>query len=183
MDLLHALWLQALTGIVAGENQARRLLHDIRRYGTTLEQRTGKRAMIYMQDWYWHAYFGSKSADLTAYLLWAAGDPPPGPKSPPEESAPASVQPGPASKLLVALALGAVYLIWSGTYLALRFVVKELPTMLTVGLRALALDDMEANPVRVHLEMAPRTVDPDDRRIGWRHYQPEVSLEAERAVI
>jgi tRNA A-37 threonylcarbamoyl transferase component Bud32 len=39
----HAQRLQALTGIVAGENQARRLLHDIRRYGTTLEQRTGKR--------------------------------------------------------------------------------------------------------------------------------------------
>jgi hypothetical protein len=39
----HAQRLQALTGIVAGEGQARRLLHDIRRYGTTLEQRTGKR--------------------------------------------------------------------------------------------------------------------------------------------
>lgn len=39
----HAQRLKALTGIVAGENQARRLLHDIRRYGTTLEGRTGKR--------------------------------------------------------------------------------------------------------------------------------------------
>ncbi len=39
----HAQRLQALTGIVAGEGQARRLLHDIRRYGTTVEQRTGKR--------------------------------------------------------------------------------------------------------------------------------------------
>ncbi len=39
----HAQRLKSLTGIVAGENQARRLLHDIRRYGTTLEQRSGKR--------------------------------------------------------------------------------------------------------------------------------------------
>ena len=39
----HAQKLKSLTGIVAGENQARRLLHDIRRYGTTLEQREGKR--------------------------------------------------------------------------------------------------------------------------------------------
>ncbi|MEZ5248800.1 MAG: DUF4032 domain-containing protein [Ilumatobacteraceae bacterium] len=35
----HAHRLKTLTGIVAGERQARRLLHDIRRYGTTLEQR------------------------------------------------------------------------------------------------------------------------------------------------
>lgn len=39
----HAARLKSLTGLVAGENQARRLLHDIRRYGTTLEQRTGKK--------------------------------------------------------------------------------------------------------------------------------------------
>jgi tRNA A-37 threonylcarbamoyl transferase component Bud32 len=39
----HAQRLQSMTGIVAGENQARRLLHDIRRYGTTLEQRSGRR--------------------------------------------------------------------------------------------------------------------------------------------
>ncbi len=39
----HTQRLRSLTGIVAGENQARRLLHDIRRYGTTLEQRLGKR--------------------------------------------------------------------------------------------------------------------------------------------
>jgi tRNA A-37 threonylcarbamoyl transferase component Bud32 len=39
----HTQRLKSLTGIDAGENQARRLLHDIRRYGTTLEQRTGKR--------------------------------------------------------------------------------------------------------------------------------------------
>ncbi len=47
----------------------------------------------------------------------------------------------------------------------------------------IGLHDVEANPVRVHLKVSPRTVDPDDRRIRWRHYQPEVSLEAERAVI
>lgn len=35
--------LQALTGLRTGENQARRLLHDIRRYGTKLEQRGGRR--------------------------------------------------------------------------------------------------------------------------------------------
>ncbi len=40
----HAHRLRSLTGIAAGENQARRLLHDIRRYGTTLEQREGRRA-------------------------------------------------------------------------------------------------------------------------------------------
>ena len=39
----HAQRLKALTGIEAGENQGRRLLHDIRRYGTTLEQRSGRR--------------------------------------------------------------------------------------------------------------------------------------------
>jgi len=39
----HAQRLRQLTGIVAGENQARRLLHDIRRYGSTLEKRNGKR--------------------------------------------------------------------------------------------------------------------------------------------
>jgi len=44
-------------------------------------------------------------------------------------------RPGPATRLLVALSLIAVYLIWSGTYLALRFVVLALPTMLMVGLR------------------------------------------------
>ncbi|BBX84958.1 hypothetical protein MAUB_28310 [Mycolicibacterium aubagnense] len=52
-----------------------------------------------------------------------------------------------------------------------------------VGLRTFALDDVEADPVRVHLEVSPRTVDPDDRRIRWRHYQPEVSLEAVRAML
>lgn len=39
----HASQLRSLTGIEAGENQARRLLHDIRRYGAHLEQRTGRR--------------------------------------------------------------------------------------------------------------------------------------------
>jgi tRNA A-37 threonylcarbamoyl transferase component Bud32 len=39
----HSARLRSLTGIDAGENQARRLLHDIRRYGATLEQRNGKR--------------------------------------------------------------------------------------------------------------------------------------------
>lgn len=39
----HAARLQSMTGLVTGENQARRLLHDIRRYGTTLEQREGRK--------------------------------------------------------------------------------------------------------------------------------------------
>ncbi|MGD9996688.1 MAG: DUF4032 domain-containing protein [Ilumatobacteraceae bacterium] len=39
----HSARLRALTGLQVGENQARRLLHDIRRYGTTLEQREGRR--------------------------------------------------------------------------------------------------------------------------------------------
>ena len=43
--------------------------------------------------------------------------------------------PEPHQKLLVVLSLVAVYLIWSSTYLALRFVVQALPAMLTVGTR------------------------------------------------
>jgi Domain of unknown function (DUF4032)/Lipopolysaccharide kinase (Kdo/WaaP) family len=39
----HAVKLRSMTGIQAGENQARRLLNDIHRYGTTLESRTGKK--------------------------------------------------------------------------------------------------------------------------------------------
>jgi hypothetical protein len=39
----HTHRLHALTGIDAGENQARRLLNDLRRYGAHLEARTGKR--------------------------------------------------------------------------------------------------------------------------------------------
>jgi tRNA A-37 threonylcarbamoyl transferase component Bud32 len=39
----HASRLQMLTGLVTGENQARRLLHDIQRYGAVLEQRKGKK--------------------------------------------------------------------------------------------------------------------------------------------
>jgi tRNA A-37 threonylcarbamoyl transferase component Bud32 len=39
----HAHKLRSLTGIEAGENQARRLLHDIRRYGATLENRSGRK--------------------------------------------------------------------------------------------------------------------------------------------
>ena len=41
---------------------------------------------------------------------------------------------------------------------------------------ALRLHDVEANPVGVHLEMSPRTVDADDRRIGRGHYQPDGSV-------
>ena len=45
-----------------------------------------------------------------------------------------------------------------------------------------SLDDVEANPVGVHLEMAPWTVDARHRRIGWGHYQPDGSaVEAGRA--
>ncbi len=39
----HASRLQALTGLVTGENQARRLLHDIQRYGVVLEQRKSRK--------------------------------------------------------------------------------------------------------------------------------------------
>ncbi len=39
----HTQRLRSMTGLEAGENQARRLVQDIRRYGTTLEKRTGKR--------------------------------------------------------------------------------------------------------------------------------------------
>ena len=43
-----------------------------------------------------------------------------------------------------------------------------------VGL-GLGFHDVEANAVGVHLQMAPRTVDADDRRIGRGHYQPDGS--------
>ncbi len=43
--------------------------------------------------------------------------------------------PEPRQKLLIVLSLVAVYLIWSSTYLALRFVVLSLPVMLSVGVR------------------------------------------------
>lgn len=67
-------------------------------------------------------------------------------QTPPAEPAklPQPQQPGSAAappqsssgqKLLVVLALVSVYLIWSGTYLALRFVVQSLPTMLMVATR------------------------------------------------
>jgi tRNA A-37 threonylcarbamoyl transferase component Bud32 len=39
----HSARLKTMTGLEAGENQGRRLLHDIRRYSTTLEQRQGKK--------------------------------------------------------------------------------------------------------------------------------------------
>jgi len=48
---------------------------------------------------------------------------------------PPAPRPAPGSKLLVGLSLGALYLIWSSTYLALRFVALELPVMLAVGTR------------------------------------------------
>jgi tRNA A-37 threonylcarbamoyl transferase component Bud32 len=39
----HTQRLKSMTGLDAGENQARRLVQDLRRYGATLEKRTGKR--------------------------------------------------------------------------------------------------------------------------------------------
>jgi len=52
----HQQRLRSLTGLQAEENQARRLLNDISRYGAVIEQRTGKRitegmaAMRWMED-------------------------------------------------------------------------------------------------------------------------------------
>ena len=43
-----------------------------------------------------------------------------------------------------------------------------------VGL-GFGLHHVEPNAVGVHLEVAPRTVDADDRRVGWGHYQPDGS--------
>ncbi|MCU1504086.1 MAG: hypothetical protein JWM12_3440 [Ilumatobacteraceae bacterium] len=54
----HRQRLRVLTGIDAGENQARRLLNDLRRYGAHIESRTGKRlreplvAAKWMEDRY-----------------------------------------------------------------------------------------------------------------------------------
>jgi hypothetical protein len=39
----HAQRLQSLTGLEAGENQARRLLNDMRRHGARMEKRAGRR--------------------------------------------------------------------------------------------------------------------------------------------
>ena len=51
---------------------------------------------------------------------------------------PASVGPGPASPLAIALALAAVYLIWGSTYLAIRFALEGgWPPLLMAGIRFL----------------------------------------------
>ena len=49
----HQQRLQALTGLHAEENQARRLLNDISRYGAVIEQRTGKRITESMASTRW----------------------------------------------------------------------------------------------------------------------------------
>ncbi len=62
----------------------------------------------------------------------------PEPAAPPHAAAPlaaASPQPEPGPRLQVVLSLAAVYLIWSATYLALRFVVQALPPMIMVAVR------------------------------------------------
>lgn len=53
----------------------------------------------------------------------------------PEPAAAVPPHPEPEMKLPVILSLAAVYLIWSATYLALRFVVLALPPMLMVAVR------------------------------------------------
>ncbi len=40
-----------------------------------LEEKTGWTPMIYIQPWYWNAYLGG-SAEMTKYVLWAAGTAP-----------------------------------------------------------------------------------------------------------
>jgi len=40
----------------------------------------------------------------------------------------------------------------------------------------LGLDDVEADPVGVHIEMTPRSADAHNRRIGSAHYQPDGSF-------
>lgn len=49
----HTQRLRALTGLQAGENQARRLLNDISRYGAVIETRTGKRVTESMAATRW----------------------------------------------------------------------------------------------------------------------------------
>ncbi|MFZ4719648.1 MAG: DUF4032 domain-containing protein [Ilumatobacteraceae bacterium] len=49
----HQQRLRALTGLQAEENQARRLLNDISRYGAVIEQRTGKRVTESMAATRW----------------------------------------------------------------------------------------------------------------------------------
>lgn len=49
----HQQRLRSLTGLQAGENQARRLLNDISRYGAVIEQRTGKRVTESMAATRW----------------------------------------------------------------------------------------------------------------------------------
>jgi hypothetical protein len=66
----HAQQLRSLTGLRAGENQARRLLNDMRRYGATLESRTGKhlREPIIAAHWL-EARFEPTMAALPAELV------------------------------------------------------------------------------------------------------------------
>ena len=68
----------------------------------------------------------SPSPSLSAPLVAPTFSPVESPRAP---------LPDPRQKLLVGLSLVAVYLIWSSTYLALRFVVQALPAMLMVGTR------------------------------------------------
>lgn len=55
----------------------------------------------------------------------------------PTGSSPAVPQPGDASAGSIAAALGAVYVIWGSTYLAIRFAVETLPPFLMAGTRFL----------------------------------------------
>jgi tRNA A-37 threonylcarbamoyl transferase component Bud32 len=50
----HATRLRALTGLQTGENQARRLLNDISRYGAVLETRSGKKISEGLAAVRWH---------------------------------------------------------------------------------------------------------------------------------
>ena len=50
----------------------------------------------------------------------------------------ASALPRPTSRLAVWVALAIVYVVWGSTYLAIRVVVRDLPPLLSAGVRFLA---------------------------------------------
>ena len=68
------------------------------------------------------------------------------------------MQPGP-SRIRVLLAFAAIYFIWGSTFLAIRFAVRSLPPLLTMGTRHLAAGSLlflwlrARGPVRIHARL------------------------------
>lgn len=50
-------------------------LKGVARWVTKVEEKTGRKPLVYIQPWYWHSYL-AKSGALTEHPLWAAGSAP-----------------------------------------------------------------------------------------------------------